>query len=212
MEFDGKFELDDTTMDDVWLALSDPVMVQHALPGCQFLVEVEDEDVDFDAPREQQEGEERELTADPEVIEGRAFEEGGIYAALVEISVGSVSPSFETVVTIDDRAFPEMKASGEGNAGNSSFEMESGMTLSETDDGVAIEWYAEADVFGRIAQMGQRMLNPVANRVVKRFFKNMQSQLEDLQMSGDGEVSEKKQGVVDRLKGAFGGGGDDDNS
>lgn len=210
MEFDGRFELDDTTADDVWLALSDPVMVQQALPGCQFLVEVEDADVDFDDLREQQEGEQRELTADPEVIEARAFEEGSVYAALVEISVGSVSPSFETVVTIDRREFPEMEASGEGSAGNSSFEMDSGMTLSATEGGAAIDWYAEADVFGRIAQMGQRMLNPVANRVVKRFFKNMQDQLEDLQMSGgDEEAAAKKQGVVDRLKGALGNDGDE---
>ncbi|HET7324955.1 MAG TPA: carbon monoxide dehydrogenase, partial [Halococcus sp.] len=35
MEFSGTFELEDTTTDEVWLALSDPVMIESALPGCE---------------------------------------------------------------------------------------------------------------------------------------------------------------------------------
>jgi carbon monoxide dehydrogenase subunit G len=187
MEFSGTFELQDATVDDVWLALSDPAMIEKALPGCQFLVEVADDDPDFEALRGSTD--ERELTSDPEVIEGRAFQEGGKYAALMELSVGSVSPTFEAVVTIDERDKPRMLASGEGDASSSSFEMSSGMELSETDDGgVAVEWWAEADVFGRIAQMGQRVINPVANRVVKRFFNDVQSQLQDLALTEDEEA------------------------
>jgi len=128
MEFNGTFELEDATAEDVWLALSDPALVQSALPGCEFLVRIEDgEDVDFDALDAEHADDDRELTGDPEVIESRAFEEGGRYAALVQLSVGPVNPSFETVVTIDPREFPEMSASGEGSSGDSSFEMTSGM-------------------------------------------------------------------------------------
>lgn len=185
MEFNGTFELDGTTKEEVWLALSDPVLVASALPGCEFLVRVDDTDVDFDALREEHAGDERELTADPDVIESRAFEEGGTYAALVQISVGPVNPTFETVVTVEEREFPEMTASGEGSSGGSSFEMSSSMTLSETDDGVAVDWRTEADVFGRVAQMGQRVVNPVANRVVKRFFSTVQQRLQELEMAGD---------------------------
>lgn len=190
MEFSGTFELEDTTVDEVWLALSDPAMVQHALPGCQFLVRVEGEDVDFDALRGEHD-EPPELTADPAVIEERAFEAGATYAALVELSVGSVSPSFETVVTVDEREKPRMAASGEGSAGNSSFEMNSGMELEAIEDGVAVRWTAGADVFGRIARMGQRVVDPVANRVVKRFFQSMQDQLRDLDLEPDVEATEE---------------------
>jgi len=183
MEFNGTFELEETTRKEVWLALSDPALIRESLPGCQFLVPVEDPDVDFDALRERQADDEPpEVTADPDVIEERAFVESGHYAALMQLSVGSVSPTFETVVTIDERAFPEMIASGEGSSGNSSFEMRSWMELTESGDGVAVEWGAEADVFGRIAQMGQRVINPVANRVVKRFFSSVSSQLEEMQL------------------------------
>lgn len=183
MEFSGTFTLEDATAEEVWLALSDPVMIKNALPGCQFLVRVDEADPDFDELEAEAEGQEDPPTlpeAEPEDVAERAFEEGERYAALMQLSVGSVKPRFETIVSIDRRDFPEMDASGEGSSSDSSFEMESGMTLSETDDGVEVDWWAESDVFGRIANMGQRVLNPVANRVVNRFFKQVQNQLQDV--------------------------------
>ena len=197
MEFEGTFELEDVTTEEVWLALSDPVMVKNALPGCQFLLEVDSEDPDWDELRERAEaaGEDPPTLPDADVedVAERAFEEGHSYAALMEISVGAVSPSFETVVTITEREFPTMNAEGAGTASNSSFEMDSGMTLSETDDGVQVEWWTEADVFGRVAQMGQRVINPVANRVVNRFFGKIEDQLNEV---GDEESS----GLGDRIR------------
>ncbi|MFB6360127.1 MAG: carbon monoxide dehydrogenase, partial [Halobacteriales archaeon] len=50
MEFNGTFDLDGVTQEEAWLALSDPIMIRRALPGCQFLTAVDDpDDVDFDA-------------------------------------------------------------------------------------------------------------------------------------------------------------------
>jgi len=40
--------------------------------------------------------------------------------------------------------------------------------------------------------MGQRIMNPVANRVVKRFFKQVQSQIS--------EVDDDDQGMRDRIR------------
>ncbi|WP_256301502.1 CoxG family protein [Haloarchaeobius salinus] len=208
MEFSGTFELEDTTVDEVWLALSDPVLVQESLPGCTFLLHVEGDEVDFDELRERAAGMDRELTNDPEVIAERAFREGERYAALMQVSVGPVNPTFETVVEIDDRERPQMHASGEGSSGDSSFEMSSSMALAETDDGdgVVVEWETEADVFGKVAGMGQRVINPVANRIVKRFFSSVQEKLHDLGVeevsSSDGE-SDGSDGrsLVDRVLG-----------
>jgi len=211
MEFSGTFELEGTTVDEVWLALSDPVLIEQSLPGCQFLVRVGDPDADFDALREETADREVELSGDPEVIADRAFEQGAHYAALMQISVGPVNPTFETVVTIDHRDYPEMAAVGEGASSNSSFEMASGMTLSETEDGVTVEWETEADVFGKVAQMGQRVVNPVANRVVKRFFSSVQEQLHERQLVDaetnaptDEESAESGRGLVDRVLGRSG--------
>lgn len=190
MEFSGTFELDDTTVPEVWLALSDPVTIQRALPGCEFLLEVDDpDDVDFDELETRAAALDRTLTDDPDVIADRAFKDGHSYATVVKVGVGSVKPSFKTTVTITEREEPHMRASGEGSAGSSSFEMSSWMELSERENGVAVEWGTEADVFGRVAQMGGRVLSPVANRVVKRFFQSVQDELEAFDVDRD-EVEE----------------------
>jgi hypothetical protein len=196
MEFSGTFTLEDVTSEEVWLALSDPILIKNALPGCQFLVEVDnDAEPDFDellAEAEAREDPPILPDADPDDVAERAFVEGGRYAALMQLSVGSVKPRFETFVTIDRREFPEMDASGKGSASDSSFEMDSGMTLNETENGVEVDWWAETDVFGKMANMGQRVLSPVANRVINRFFKQVQKQLNDV---GDDS------GLRDRIRG-----------
>lgn len=199
MEFDGTFSIDGVSAEEVWLSLSDPYMIKQSLPGCQFLTKIDDpDDVDFEALREADTDADPTLLpdADPGEVEARGFEAGECYAALVEISVGPVSPSFRTTVTIDEWDFPAGGASGEGDASGSSFEMDSRMSVSEHDDGVDIEWYAQADVFGRIAKMGQRVINPIANRVVGRFFGNIEEQLTAV-------AEEDADGLRDRIREMF---------
>jgi carbon monoxide dehydrogenase subunit G len=199
MEFEGTFTIEDVSTEEVWLSLSDPYMIKQSLPGCQFLTQVEDpDDVDFEGLREDEPDEDPPILpeADPQEVAGRGFDPGQQYATLMEISVGAVSPSFRTTVTIDEWDYPEGGASGQGDASGSSFEMGSRMTLTEHDDGVDIEWHAEADVFGRIAQMGQRVINPVANRVVNSFFGNIEDQLTEV-------AEDESGGLGDRVRGMF---------
>ncbi|MFB6228607.1 MAG: CoxG family protein [Halobacteriales archaeon] len=198
MEFDGTASIEDVSDEEVWLALSDPVIIKQALPGCQFLTAVEEGSPDFDALAGSASEEDPPTLpeAEPEDIAERAFVEGGRYAARMQLSVGSVKPTFDAIVTIEERDFPEMRASGGGDASSSSFEMSSGMELVETGDGVDVEWWAEADVFGRIAQMGQRVINPVANRVVGRFFDRIENQLRDVSTESTG-------GLRNRISGLF---------
>ncbi len=200
MEFDGTFTIGDVSSEEVWLSLSDPYMIKQSLPGCQFLTAVEDpDDVDFEELRDAEPDEDPPLLpeADPDEVSDRGFDEGDHYAALLELKVGAVKPSFRTVVTIDEWDYPDGAASGDGSASGSSFEMDSGMELTEADDGVEIAWHAEADVFGRIAQMGQRVINPVADRVVSRFFGNIEEQLTEV------AAEDESSGLRDRIKGMF---------
>jgi carbon monoxide dehydrogenase subunit G len=184
MEFNGTFEIEGIDPEEVWLALSDPVTIETALPGCQFLLRVEEDDPDFDALRERIATMDEERApfdeTDSETVAERSFEEGDRYAALMELKVGPVNPSFETVVTLTEREFPRMLATGEGSSSNSFFDLESWLELSETEDGTKIEWGAESDISGRIAQMGQRAINPVANKVINQFFNDIESQLTGL--------------------------------
>jgi carbon monoxide dehydrogenase subunit G len=196
MEFDGTFTIEDVSTEEVWLSLSDPYMIKRSLPGCKFLTAVEDpDDVDFEALREAEPDDDPPILpdADPGGVAARGFEEGHHYAALMELSVGAVKPSFRTIVTIEEWDYPTGSASGEGDASGSSFEMNSKMELTETDEGVEIDWHAEADVFGRIAQMGQRVINPVANRVVNRFFSNVEDQLTEV-------AEEESSGLRSRIR------------
>ncbi|WP_152042146.1 CoxG family protein [Salinigranum salinum] len=194
MEFSGEFELDGVSPEDAWIVLSDPIAVRDALKGCRYITKIEDGDFNFD-DYEPDEDVETLPDADPEAVAARAFEAGGVYAALMQVGVGSVKPRFETRVTIEERDFPRMVATGGGDASGSSFEMESWMEIEETDDGSIVRWGTEADVSGRIAQLGGRVMNPVADKIVSNFFGNIQKQMTGF------EESEKSAGIRDRLSG-----------
>jgi hypothetical protein len=194
MEFSGEFELDGVSPEDAWIVLSDPIAVRDALKGCRYITRIDDDDFNFD-DYEPDEDVETLPDADPDAVAARAFEAGGVYAALMQVGVGSVKPRFETRVTIEERDFPRMVATGGGDASGSSFEMESWMDIEETDDGSIVRWGTEADVSGRIAQLGGRVMNPVADKIVSNFFGNIEKQMTGF------EESEKSAGIRDRLSG-----------
>jgi len=197
VKFDGEFDLEDVPPDQAWVVLSDPIAVRDALKGCQFITPMDD-DFEWDT-YEPTEDVETLPEADPEVVAARAFQEGQTYAALMQVGVGSVKPKFETTVTIDERDDEnfEMIATGSGSASGSSFSMESGMVIhpSEDGEGSRIEWWTEADVSGRIAQLGGRVINPVANKIVNNFFTAIEAEMSD--------VEETESGVTDRIRGMF---------
>ena len=195
MEFDGEFELDGVPPEKAWIVLSDPMAVRDSLKGCQYITPMDD-DFNFDE-YEAEEDVEMLPDADPEVVADRAFVAGQKYAALMQVGVGSVKPRFETTVTIDERDDGEfeMLASGGGDASGSSFSMNSGMKIHELDggEGSRIEWWTEADISGRIAQLGSRVINPVANKIVNNFFGSIEQQMTDVD-------EETNTGVTDRLR------------
>ncbi|WP_256544771.1 CoxG family protein [Halobellus inordinatus] len=195
MEFDGEFELDGVPPEKAWIVLSDPMAVRDSLKGCQYITPMDD-DFNFDE-YEAEEDVEMLPEADPEVVADRAFVAGQKYAALMQVGVGSVKPRFETTVTIDERDDEEfeMIASGGGDASGSSFSMNSGMKIHELEDGEGsrIEWWTEADISGRIAQLGSRVINPVANKIVNNFFGSIEQQMTDVDEETD-------TGVTDRLR------------
>ncbi|MGM0605362.1 MAG: CoxG family protein [Halobacteriota archaeon] len=197
MEFSGEFELEDVPPEQAWVVLSDPIAVRNALKGCRYITPMDDE-FDWDS-YEPEAAVETLPEADIEDVADRAFRAGQEYAALMQVGVGSVKPKFETTVRIDERneADYEMIATGSGSASGSSFEMESGMRIHDGDDGYGskIEWWTEADISGRIAQLGGRVINPVADKIVGNFFSAIETEMT--------EVEEADSGVADRIRGMF---------
>ena len=198
MEFEGEFELDDVPPEKAWVVLSDPIAVRDALKGCNYITPMDD-DFEWDS-YEPEEDIETLPDADADDVADRAFRASQKYAALMQVGVGSVKPKFETEVTIEDRDDDEfiMTASGSGSASSSGFSMNSGMHIHPADDGEGseIEWWTEADISGRIAQLGGRVINPVANKIVNNFFTAIESEMTD--------VEETDSGVTDKIRGMFG--------
>ncbi|MFC5971686.1 CoxG family protein [Halomarina salina] len=198
MRFDGEFELEDVPPEKAWIVLSDPIAVRNALKGCKYITP-KDEDFSFD-DYEEAEDIETLPEADPDVVAARAFEEGQEYAALMQVGVGSVKPRFETTVTIQERdseAF-RMTATGSGSASGSSFSMDSGMHIHPHDNGEGsrIEWWTEADISGRIAQLGSRVIDPVANKIVGNFFGNIEEQMSEVDEETDSSVTDRLRGLL----------------
>lgn len=196
MDFSGSFELDGVTPADAWVTLSDPIAVREALRGCQYITPMDDEfsfdtyDPDPDV--------ETLPDADPEDVAARAFQEGVTYAALMELGVGSVKPRFESQITVDERDSDayRMVATGRGNASNSSFQMEASMQITETDEGCRVDWEAHADISGRIAQLGGRVIKPVSNRVVNSFFSNIEAQMTDVEAAEDTGLTSRIRNLI----------------
>ena len=100
--------------------------------------------------------------------------------AVLSVGVGSVKPTFDVDVTVTQADRPEvleMVATGADN--RSSFETVAEMVLVENGAGTTAEWRAEANVSGLIASLGQRALGSVTNRLVNKFFENVEEKAED---------------------------------
>ncbi|WP_440765690.1 CoxG family protein [Natronorubrum sp. DTA7] len=198
MEFDGEFVLEDVPPEKAWIVLSDPVAVRNSLKGCKYITPMDD-DFSFD-DYEPDEDLETLPEADPEDVAERAFVEGQEYAALMQVGVGSVKPRFETSVTIKERDDEEfiMTATGSGTASGSSFSMDSGMQIYPLEDGEGsrIEWWTEADISGRIAQLGSRVIEPVANKIVGNFFSDIERQMSDVDEETDSGITDRIRGML----------------
>ena len=101
--------------------------------------------------------------------------------AVIAVGVGSVKPEFEVDVTITETDYPDHLAMrAEGHAPRNEFEATAEMDLVENDDGgTTLSWRATAEVSGTIASLGARALKSVTNRLLKKFFNDVQAAAEE---------------------------------
>jgi uncharacterized protein len=123
----------------VWEALNDPEILRQAIPGCEQLDKVSDE----------------ELTA------------------RVKAKVGPVSATFNGKVTLSDLNPPESYTiSGEGSGGVAGF-AKGGARVHLAEDGAdttVLRYDAKADVGGKLAQIGSRLVQGAAKKTADDFF------------------------------------------
>ncbi|RQG96691.1 carbon monoxide dehydrogenase [Natrarchaeobius chitinivorans] len=101
--------------------------------------------------------------------------------AVLAVGVGSVKPEFDVDVVVTRADRPDvLEMQAVGHAPRNEFETTAEMELRETDDGgTTVVWSATADVSGTIASLGGRALKSVTNRLVKKFFADLQEKADE---------------------------------
>jgi hypothetical protein len=118
---------------------------------------------------------------DPEVLkvcipgceELEKTEDNG-FRVVAKMKVGPVSARFKGRVKLSDLDPPNgYKISGEGEGGVAGFAKGGAtVTLAEKDGGTLLTYDVEAQIGGKLAQLGQRLINGSAKKLADEFFAN----------------------------------------
>ncbi|MEH6728223.1 MAG: carbon monoxide dehydrogenase subunit G [Hyphomicrobiales bacterium] len=99
--------------------------------------------------------------------------------AVVTMKVGPVKAKFKGTVTLSDFDPPKSyKITGEGKGGAAGF-AKGGADISLAEDGqdTILTYTAKAQVGGKLAQLGSRMIDSTAKRIADEFFGNLAKKL-----------------------------------
>jgi carbon monoxide dehydrogenase subunit G len=137
------------TQQQAWDALNDPETLKKCIPGCDRF----------------------ELTGDNEYDVGLA------------VKVGPVSARFKGKVTLSDIEAPNRyRLSFEGQGGVAGFAKgASGVSLKPASDGgegCELDYTVQAQVGGKIAQLGQRLIDGAAKSTADDFFKRFEAEIQ----------------------------------
>ena len=128
----------------VWRCLNDPAVLQECVPGCDsFVAESDDE-----------------------------------FKAVVVASVGPVKARFKGNLVLSERIeLGGYRIVGQGEGGIAGFgKMTATVTLADTGDdalSTLLTYVAVAEVGGKLAQIGSRLVSSVANKLADGFFKRL---------------------------------------
>jgi carbon monoxide dehydrogenase subunit G len=105
-----------------------------------------------------------------ESFEARSDDE---YAAVVLASVGPVKARFKGTLTLSDRVDGGgYRLVGQGEGGIAGFgKLKAEVKLADAPEGTTLTYVATAEVGGKLAQIGSRLVASVANKMADEFFK-----------------------------------------
>jgi carbon monoxide dehydrogenase subunit G len=127
----------------VWAMLNDPAVLKACIPGCQSL----------------------EKTSETS------------FAAVAKVKIGPVSATFKGAVQLSDLDPPNgYTISGEGEGGIAGFAKGGAkVRLTDAEDApgsTVLTYDVQANVGGKIAQLGSRLIDGVAKKMADQFFAN----------------------------------------
>ena len=120
-----------------------------------------------------------ELLNDPEVLmqcipgcEEIALEGDDRFTATVVLKIGPVKAKFNGAVELQDKRFPESyRIAGEGKGGIAGFAKGGAdVHLSTAAGGTTLTYRAHAQVGGKIAQLGSRLIKSTSAKLADQFF------------------------------------------
>jgi len=96
------------------------------------------------------------------------------FRAVARMKVGPVSARFKGRVALSDLDPPKgYTISGEGEGGVAGFAKGSAkVELLESDGGTLLSYHVDAQIGGKLAQLGQRLINGTAKKLADEFFAN----------------------------------------
>src|ERR1700722_5107253 len=102
------------------------------------------------------------------------------FQAVAISKIGPVKARFEGSVHLTDLDPPNgYKISGEGDGGVAGFAKGgASVTLTEKDGGTLLTYNVEAQIGGKLAQLGQRLVNGAAKKMADEFFANFAKAVE----------------------------------
>ena len=149
MEIVGNYTFE-ADQQTTWELLMNTDAIAVAMPGVQELIPVEGED--------------------------------NKWRAEAKLRVGPIGGTFSGVLTMSDYAEPDqyrLSVEGEGQAsvinGTALIDLKPN---EENADHTTITWTAEANISGKLASLGQRLIKATANTMSKRFFSDLAKNLE----------------------------------
>jgi len=94
------------------------------------------------------------------------------FRAVAKMKVGPVSARFRGKVTLSDLDPPHAyRISGEGEGGVAGFAKGGAkVNLAERDGGTLLSYQVDAQIGGKLAQLGQRLINGTAKKMADDFF------------------------------------------
>jgi hypothetical protein len=102
------------------------------------------------------------------------------FEAVVTQKVGPVKATFRGKVVLSDVVEGESyRISGEGSGGVAGFAKGGAdVRLADHEDGTELSYDVQAQVGGKIAQLGSRLINGFAKKMADQFFENFQTAVE----------------------------------
>jgi carbon monoxide dehydrogenase subunit G len=112
------------------------------------------------------------------------------YLAVVVAAVGPVKAKFKGSLSLSDKvAATSYKISGQGEGGIAGFgKMDAQVSLADVDGGTELTYLSTAEVGGKLAQIGSRLVSSVANKLADEFFKRFNRDVSAIALA-EGQVN-----------------------